>query len=94
MLDVGLRIGRLKLKDAENLLSGLGYNKNTVKMMARHYALTPGYQLCYTIGKFEIDRLKAKFVSKLGLKKFHDLILEGGEIPFEFIEKRISRLSL
>ncbi len=94
MLDVGLRIGRLKLKDAENLLSGLGYNKNTVKMMARHYALTPGYQLCYTIGKFEIDRLKAKFVSKLGLKKFHDLILEGGEIPFEFIEKRIFRLSL
>jgi len=57
--------------------------------MIRHYSLTPGYQLCYTIGKFEIERLKKKFAPKLGLKKFHQLLLQGGQIPFELVERRI-----
>ena len=89
MLDVGVRINKLKVGDAQKLLEGLGYERRTVKLMLRHYLLSPGYQLCYTIGKFEIDRLKKKFSVKLGLKKFHQLLLEGGQIPFDLIERRM-----
>ncbi len=89
MLDVGIRINRLKFKEAEGLLMDLGYEPKIAKFMFRHYALSPGYQLCYTIGKFEIDRLRQKFSSKLGLKRFHDLLLQGGEAPFGLIKKRL-----
>jgi len=43
--------------------------------------------LCYTIGKLEIDKLRKRFSSGLGLKKFHDTLLENGEIPFRFVQK-------
>jgi len=89
MLDVGIRINKLNLEAAAKLLKDLGYEAERVKSMPRHYLLTPGYQLCYTIGRYEIDILKKKFSSKLGLKKFHDFLLEGGQIPFALIERRI-----
>jgi len=89
MLDVGIRIKRLSLSDAASLLKDLGYGSNIVKSMIRHYLLLPGYQLCYTIGKYEITRLRKRYASRIGLKKFHDLILRGGQIPFDLVEARI-----
>ncbi|MFC1666298.1 DUF885 domain-containing protein [Candidatus Omnitrophota bacterium] len=91
MLDVGIRINSLKFEDAENLLKGLGYAPKIARFMFRHYALSPGYQLCYTIGKFEIDKLKEKFSSRLGLRGFHDFLLQGGQIPFDLIEQRMEK---
>ncbi len=91
MLDVGIRINKLKVEDAARLLRGLGYDQRIVKLMLRHYVLTVGYQLCYTIGKFEIERLAKRFSSRLGLKKFHNLLLNGGQIPFDLAERRIER---
>lgn len=92
MLDVGIRINKFKVADAAKLLKGLGYEPGLVELMLRHYILLPGYQLCYTIGKFEIDRLKKKFSAKLGLKRFHDFLLQGGQIPFDLIETRMEQL--
>jgi len=89
MLDVGVRINKLSFFDAQKLLEGLGYAPPIVKLMLRHYALLPGYQSCYTIGKFEIDKLKEKFSAKLGIRKFHDFLLRGGQIPFDLIEERM-----
>lgn len=89
MFDVGMRIDKLNFKDAEKLLRSLGYASGMAKSMLRHYVLSPGYQLCYTIGKFEIERLRGQFSSKLGLKKFHDFLLQGGQLPFDLIEKRM-----
>lgn len=91
MLDVGMRINKFNYADAGRLLKDLGYSSNIVKSMLKHYILTPGYQLCYTIGKFEIDLLKNKFSAKLGLKKFHDSLLEAGQIPFYLIETRLEK---
>lgn len=93
MLDVGTRINRLKLEDGAGLLRDLGYDPRIVKLMLRHYLLTPGYQACYTIGRYEIGMLDKKFSSKLGLKKFHDFILQSGQIPFHLIEKRMESIA-
>lgn len=91
MLDTGIRIGKLNLGEAGLLLKNLGYETRLVKSMLRHYLVMPGYQLCYTMGKYEITRLRKKFAAKLGLRKFHDLIVNSGEIPFDLLEKRIKK---
>lgn len=93
MLDVGMRTKRMKSEDAEALLRGLGYSGRIADLMLRHYMLSPGYQLCYTIGELEFNKLKKAFSLKLGLKNFHDLILQGGQMPFDMLEKRLRKES-
>jgi hypothetical protein len=89
MVDIGVRTGELKFTEARELLKELGYEPSLIKSMLRHYLLTPGYQLCYTIGKYEIEKLKKQYSSKLGLKEFYNCLLTGGEIPFNLIERRL-----
>ena len=89
MLDTGIHIKRLKPKRAEMMLRKLGYAPAIVKTMVSHYMLTCGYQLCYTMGKHEIEKLERKYVPRLGVKKFYKIFLEGGQIPFHFIAKRL-----
>ena len=91
-LDVGIRINKMKPSDAAEELRWLGYNSCRVKAMLRHYVLTCGYQLCYTIGKFEIERLKKKFAPQMGIKNFHDHLLAGGELPFDLINRRMEKI--
>ncbi len=91
-LDVGIRINKIKPSEAADQLLRLGYRSFRVKAMLRHYMLTYGYQLCYTIGKFEIEKLRRRFVPRIGIKNFHDCLLSGGEIPFDLIEKRMEKL--
>ncbi|NQT46964.1 MAG: DUF885 family protein [Candidatus Omnitrophica bacterium] len=92
MLDVGTRINKLTHDEGGRMLTDIGYSRNVVKAMITHYSLTYGYQLCYTIGKFELEQLKKEFVSKLGLKKFHDTLLYDGQIPFDLCRERMKRL--
>jgi hypothetical protein len=92
MIDVGIRINRLKEKDGFNMLKKLGYEERAVKEMIEHYLLMPGYQLCYTTGKYEFEKLRRNFEKKFGLKRFHDIILESGQIPFRLLKKRMDEL--
>ena len=92
MLDIGLRTKRLSLGRAGRLFRDIGYSPRIVKTMLEHYSLTIGYQLCYTIGKFEIEKLKKQFIGDLGLKKFNDLLLQGGQIPFHLVKKRLEHV--
>lgn len=92
LLDLGLHTGKVSLEEAKARLAELGYHPRRAYLQARQYTLTYGYQLCYTVGKSEILRLRDRFASKIGLKGFHDFLLQGGEIPFEWIEKRLEKL--
>ena len=91
MLDSATKVNKFSFHEASTALENLGYHPYIVKAMLRHYMLTCGYQLCYTIGKFEFERLKKKFAPRLGLKKFHEIILQGGQIPFELLKKRMEK---
>jgi uncharacterized protein (DUF885 family) len=79
-------------RDAAEQLQWLGYSSRRIKAMLKHYILTYGYQLCYSIGKFEIERLMKRFAPRLGRKNFHDCLLAGGELPFELIKRRMDKL--
>jgi uncharacterized protein (DUF885 family) len=59
----------------------------------RRFRLTPGYQLCYSLGRYEILRLRERFAPRLGRDVFHRTLLEGGELPFHLAAKRLEAVS-
>ena len=71
------------------LLTTTGFTREEAISQINRFRLYPGYQLCYSLGSFEIKELKEKYVPGLGSRKFHDALLEGGEIPFQSVEKRL-----
>ena len=58
------------------------------------FLLNPGYQLCYSLGRYEIMQLKEGFGTNTGPETFHRYILEGGELPFHLIAKRFEKMSM
>ena len=89
VLDVELQIGRMSLAQAAAKIEKLGFSSQRAQRQVRRFALTPGYQLCYFTGTYEIIRLRRQFSSRLGMRPFHDILLGGGEIPFHLVQKRL-----
>ncbi len=89
VLDVEIQTGKTGLVEAAKRIQNLGFSSKRAGRQVRRFALTPGYQLCYYMGTYEIMRLRRQFSSRLGLKAFHDILLGGGQIPFHLVEKRL-----
>lgn len=90
-IDVGLPAGFLGIEDAIGLLRTTGFSREEAKRQIDRFQLNPGYQLCYSLGRYEIMRLKKIFGVQMGNERFHSLLLEGGELPFQWIEKRLQK---
>ena len=89
VLDVKLQTERIGLMEAARQIENLGFSRERAQRQVRRFALTPGYQSCYFLGSHEILRLRNEFAPRIGLKLFHDTLLEGGEIPFCLVERRL-----
>ncbi len=92
LIDTGLAMHRLASEEAANLLVSVGFTRDEAVAQVERFRLNPGYQLCYSLGKYEIRNLRKNFVSKFGWQSFHQLLLEGGEIPFELASWRFENL--
>jgi hypothetical protein len=92
-IDVGLHAGFLTLADAVELLTTAGFSREEAKRQIYRFQLNPGYQLCYSLGRYEIMRLKKAYENQMGSEQFHAFLLEGGELPFHWIEKRFQALN-
>ena len=90
-IDIGLNSGRLVPDDAIGLLTTAGFSPEEARHQVDRFRLNPGYQLCYSLGRFEILRLREAYAGQMGHDRFHRLLLEGGELPFHLIEKRLRR---
>jgi len=90
ILDVKLQSGTMTLDQGQGEIEKLGFSSKRARRQIRRFALTPGYQSCYFLGTYEIMVLREKYAPRIGLKDFHDILLGGGEIPFPFVEKRLS----
>jgi uncharacterized protein (DUF885 family) len=88
-LDVELQTGEITLAQGAKKIEALGYSSKRAKRQIRRFALTPGYQLCYSIGMHEILRIRERFSSHSALKTFHDTLLGGGQLPFHLVERRL-----
>lgn len=89
ILDVKLHTGAITIKDAAGEIERIGFPAPAAEKQLRRFALTPGYQSCYFLGMRELQRLRDRFSSHLGLKTFHDTVLQGGQITFDLVEKRL-----
>jgi len=86
-VDVGLATGKLARKDAVGLVISAGFTPKEAESQIDRFRLNPGYQLCYTLGRYEIMRLRKTYGARWGLERFHRQLLKGGELPFHLIEK-------
>jgi len=89
VLDIRLQTGKITMAQAAREIEAIGFPPHSAARQVRRFALTPGYQSCYFLGMHEILRLRDQFADPLGLKAFHDLLLEGGQLSFELVGKRI-----
>jgi uncharacterized protein (DUF885 family) len=88
-IDIGLSTGRLVDEDALTLLTTAGFSPEEARGQIDRFRLNPGYQLCYSLGRFEILQLREAGADRMGHDRFHRLLLEGGELPFHLIEKKL-----
>jgi hypothetical protein len=88
-LDIELQTGEITLAQGAKKIENVGYSLKRAQRQIRRFCLTPGYQLCYYIGMYEILKLRERFSGKLPLRTFHDILLSGGQLPFHLAERRL-----
>lgn len=81
-LDLELHVGAVSLEQGAARLEALGYAPQDARKQARRITLTPGYQLCYTLGKDSFLDLRRRYVPPLSLNEFHAVVLGSGQAPF------------
>ncbi len=86
MLDLELHVGSITLERGVERLRALGFVSPDAAKQARRITLTPGYQLCYTLGKQGFLDLRRRHVPPLSLKDFHTIVLGSGQAPFECLD--------
>lgn len=91
-VDVGTSIGLMSWEDAVEQIAQAGFGREEARNQVERYRLNPGYQLCYALGRFEIATLRERYAGRMGRDGFHRTLLEGGEIPFHLLEKRLQGL--
>lgn len=89
LADLDYRRGRLDLEEGLNLLRQAHYPEAATRLQMLHLALTPGYQLCYTLGLREVLSLRERFGAALGRARFHKVLLSGGQLPFDRVAWRL-----
>jgi uncharacterized protein (DUF885 family) len=89
-IDTGLAGGLLKEDQAMKLLASAAFSREEARNQLDRFRLNPGYQLCYSLGRYEFTHLRKTYGSRLGRDVFHREILQGGELPFHLLEKRLA----
>jgi uncharacterized protein (DUF885 family) len=93
-IDVGLTTGRISSTHAMKLLKICSFSPGEAKRQIDRFRLNPGYQVCYSLGYYEFARLKSAYAARLCNKHFHEYLLDGGELPFHLIDKKLARKCL
>jgi uncharacterized protein (DUF885 family) len=89
LADVGLHTGRLTLEQASQLLTQAHMPARLAMHEARRYTLNPAYPISYALGASQLESLCARFAPRLGLGRFHDVVLAGGDMPWRWVEARL-----
>lgn len=87
--EIGIHCFGVTMEDAaRHLVDKVGLSHAAARVETRRYVAEPGQPMSYLIGELEVERLRRKF-RRLPLKKFHDLLLDSGTIPFVLVEQEM-----
>lgn len=87
--EIGIHCFDVTMEDAARfLVDKVGLSHAAARVETRRYVAEPGQPMSYLIGELEVRRLRKKF-NRLPLKKFHDLLLDSGTIPFALVEQEM-----
>jgi uncharacterized protein (DUF885 family) len=75
---------------ARFLVDKVGLTHAAARAETRRYVAEPGQPMSYLMGELEVERLRKKF-KRLPLKRFHDLLLDSGTIPFALVEREMEQ---
>ncbi len=90
VLDVGLHTRGMTYADAvTQLVDVVHMDRANAEAEVSRYCATPGYQLCYAVGRRDLLRLRDDFRAVQGngfsLRRFHDAVLSYGGLPVTLI---------
>jgi uncharacterized protein (DUF885 family) len=94
VVDTGIHaMGWTREKAIAFMLENVDDNRTLYESEVDRYAGWPGQALGYMIGALEIRGLRENARARLGprfnLAAFHDLVLEGGEVPLPMLRERV-----
>jgi len=91
LIDLRRHSGAYDRDSAARLLVQSGFSRREAFSQVDRFQLNPGYQICYTAGLLELQRLRRSWGTSLGEDRFHELVLSLGEIPFDRLEDCLRR---
>jgi uncharacterized protein (DUF885 family) len=87
-LDISLHWERRTPAEAATFMTDEGLDRKTAAAMVRRYALKPGYQLCYTIGRLKFRRLYDRWTEEnRDHGEFVRRVMAEGEIGLDLLEE-------
>jgi uncharacterized protein (DUF885 family) len=91
-VDVGITTGKIQIDGAVHLLNVCGFSTAEAIRQVDRFRLNPGYQLCYSLGCHEFKQLCTAYGGHMDKQRLHQVMLDGGEIPFQLVERRFQEL--
>lgn len=97
VVDTGLHDkGWTEDEAVEYMAANTALSNEQIRAEVRRYLVMPGQATGYMVGLLELERLRQKAEREMGnkfdLRRFHDVILDQGQMPFDLLERRIDRL--
>lgn len=98
IIDVKLSRGEMTYDDAARMLvEEVDMSRESARREVNRYIQSPGYILCYLIGKHLLKDLRSALKKKKGLgfdeAKFHNELLSFGNIPISYIMREMLETS-
>lgn len=92
ILDVQLHRGLIGFDEAvDRLVAETGFERPAALAEVKRYTASPTYQLSYLYGRHMIERLKADVQAREGsdfdLRRFHDTLMYGGNLPVSYARR-------
>jgi uncharacterized protein (DUF885 family) len=92
VVDTGLHaMGWSREKAIEYMVENSSNSRSASQTEIDRYIVYPGQACAYMVGQVAISRLRAEAERARGfdIKRFHSLVLDGGRMPLEVLERRV-----